>query len=139
MQILFLLGLLAGLGVAETAYMIHRRITNQKLACPINHRESCAYVMNSKYNKLLVIHNDLAGLVFYLAVITLVILLMAKTSPHELWRLLIGLFAWSGAGISITLVYIQGKILKAWCVWCVGSAGITIMMAFLVLLNYYQF
>lgn len=139
MQILFLLGLLAGLGVAETAYMIHRRITNQKLACPLNHQASCAYVMSSKYNKLLFVHNDLAGFGFYLSVIVLVILLMAKMSPHELWRLLIGLFIWAGAGISITLLYIQGKILKAWCVWCLGSAGITIIMAFLVLLSYYQF
>jgi len=58
----FLIFILALIGIVETIYLIHQRKKQAKLVCLLG--KNCHIVLESKYNKILGIHNDIAGLFF---------------------------------------------------------------------------
>lgn len=123
---------LSAIGVAESVYLVRARLASQRPVCPIG--GNCALVLGSKYNKLFrVIHNDVAGLSLYLALLVLTALLLAKVGPADIWNTLVVGFVTAGSAMSLILIFIQARLLKAWCFWCLVSALIVFSMLIILL------
>jgi uncharacterized membrane protein len=120
MTALALIFTLAAIGVAETRYLISKRLAGSQPVCFIG--TGCGKVLESKYNKILGIHNDLLGLFFYLVIGLLLAFLVLEISVRlPLNLVLLGLLI-GGSLFSVYLTFLQSLVIKTWCFWCVGSA-----------------
>ena len=117
---------LSALGIAETIYLLGKKLKKKSPVCILG--EECGKVLDSKYNKLLFIPNEAMGLVFYLSVIMLGIFQME-------FLMKAGIF--TAAIFSAILLYLQWRVLKAWCSWCVASAVAVFLMAVIIILSYF--
>ena len=127
-----LLFTIAAIGISETAYLIQKRIAAERPVCPIG--EGCETVLNSKYNRLFFgMHNEVAGLIFYTFFAAIAALLVIGVGQIKLlitisWAML------SGATLaSLVLVYLQWRVIRAWCFWCLMSAITVGLMDILML------
>ncbi|MBI2551304.1 hypothetical protein HYV73_03075 [Candidatus Uhrbacteria bacterium] len=131
-----LLFTLAGIGLAESSYLIRKRIIAERPICPLG--GSCELVLASKYNRLFkFIHNDVLGMLFYVMVGFLAGLLQIIHSFAPTYPFFLDVLSWIVAGgtvMSLGLIYIQWRILNAWCFWCLMSAGTIFLMAYILLL-----
>ncbi|MEK7473303.1 MAG: vitamin K epoxide reductase family protein [Patescibacteria group bacterium] len=115
-----LLFTLAAIGISEVVYLIRTRRAAEQPVCLIGGQ--CAMVLTSKYNKLFGFHNDVAGLLFYIAASVLTALLVLEIGPEQLLVDVFALMLAVASLLSLLLVYIQWRVLKAWCFWCLMSA-----------------
>lgn len=131
-----LLFTLSCLGIAETVYLIRKRILLEKPFCPIG-GDNCKIVLESKYNKMFLFHNDLMGLLFYVICSIIAAFFVIGVEPLTFWqnsfKILIGL----GAIFSVFLTYLQAKVIKAWCFWCLMSAFTIWTMGVIILVTSY--
>jgi len=125
---LALLFTIAAIGISETAYLIQKRIAAEQPVCPIG--EGCETVLNSKYNRLFLgIHNEVFGFLFYVAfaVIASLLVIGVKEAAFFLipvaWAMLVGATA-----ASAFFTYLQWRVIRAWCFWCVMSAITVVLM-----------
>ena len=118
------------LGVVDTSYLIWKSRKKQPLVCPIG--EKCNAVLNSKWNKIFFIRNDVLGLLFYISVIIGAFLLFFNTNGIVKTLLTFG----SGFGFlfSVFLVFVQTRILKNYCFYCLISAFLNLLIFLNVLL-----
>lgn len=124
---------LSAIGISETAYLIRARINSQKPVCPIG--EGCVEVLTSKYSKIFLIPNDVLGLFAYIAISFLAAsLVIGFQSAHELYFVLQVLVI-AASVISIFFTYLQWRVVRVWCFWCLMS-GVTIwLMAIIIIFN----
>lgn len=120
MNFIFLILILDIIGVGVTVYLIRMRQAGEKPVCPIGN--DCHKVLASEYNRLFFVHNDLLGLFFYLASIVFSVMLLNHFGPENMLTLLFGCMLASGAALSVLFVYVQWRVIRAWCFWCVFSA-----------------
>lgn len=123
---------LAIIGIAETAYLIRKKLAKSAPVCIIG--QECNKVLESKYNKFLGIPNEVLGLFFYVAVSLLAAFLVIGMGPILWWKRLAEILIFSAAVMSLGLVYIQWRIIKAWCSWCLISAITVFLMAIIILI-----
>ncbi|KKU85330.1 MAG: hypothetical protein A2667_00355 [Candidatus Wildermuthbacteria bacterium RIFCSPHIGHO2_01_FULL_47_27] len=132
-----LLFTIAAIGISETSYLIQKRRAGVRPVCVIG--EDCAKVLESKYNSLLGIPNDVLGFLFYAAVIVLNGSLVIDGALVRPWLQVIEIFLkiviLGGMGMSLSLFYLQWRVIKAWCFWCLMSAITTFLMGFIVLIT----
>jgi uncharacterized membrane protein len=135
MSSIALLFTLAAIGIAETRYLLHKRLAEEHPVCPIGGR--CELVLNSDYNKTFGIHNDLLGLGFYVftLVSTAVGFLDIGTREFHQTLVFVMLYALLGASaMSLYFVYLQSVVIRAWCTWCLLSTT-TIFLMLLISLS----
>jgi len=128
-----LLFTLSAIGIAETAYLIRKRKENDKPVCPIG--GGCSTVLESKYNTLFGVHHDLLGLLFYVAFAAVTALLVIGIQPLNVWNLAATVMVCGALVMSVALVFIQWRIVKAWCFWCLMSAATVAGMAIILSAN----
>lgn len=116
---------LACIGLLETSYLIHMRRKEEKPICPIGN--DCHVVLSSKYNRLMGVHNDVLGFTFYLAAAVLSLQTNAILVRGFAAMLIFG------SVFSLGLVFIQWRLVKAWCFWCLMSSCTIWTMTFLYL------
>ena len=133
MTALAILFTMASLGLSETAYLIRKRKASELPVCPIG--EDCVVVLNSRYNKFLGVHNEYLGFVFYAVVSLIAVLLVVGVGPRDLMAYFAKIMIFGASFASLLLLYIQWRVLKAWCFWCVMSAITIFVMALVVLTN----
>ena len=121
------------IGISETSYLIKKRFLSERPICPIG--ENCSLVLESKYSKFLNIHNDVLGLLFYITCSVISAFIVIGVSPINTWLFLFKILLFFGSVISIFLTYIQFKIIKAWCFWCLMSAATIWLMQFIIILD----
>lgn len=131
MSALALLFTMAALGVSETAYLIRKRKTFQLPVCPIG--EDCHTVLTSKYNRLFFVHNDAAGLFFYIIISLAAAFLVIGAGPLGVLAKILIFLVFAGLAVSIFFLYLQWRVIKAWCFWCVMSALTIFVMAIVIL------
>jgi len=112
---------LAAIGIAETAYLIRERTAARKPVCPIG--GGCEIVLESKYNRIFGVHNDILGLLFYVLMCVDAGLTVIGIQPVQLWVTLAVLQVTAAAIMSLYFVYLQWRVIKAWCFWCLMSAA----------------
>ena len=124
---LIVLGLL---GIIDTSYILWKSKKKQPLVCPIG--DDCNVVLESRWNKIFFIRNDVLGLLFYIGVIVGAILLFFEMDGIVKTLLIFG----SGIGVlfSLFLVFVQAKILKKYCFYCLVSSFLTLLIFLNVLL-----
>ena len=128
-----LLFTLAAIGISETAYLIRKRRQNERPVCVLG--EDCQKVLTSKYNSLLVWKNDEAGLLFYIVAALITALIVIGVGPVTLLKSLVEFLILASVLISLILLYLQWKVIRAWCFWCVMSAFTTFLMGIIVLFS----
>ena len=129
---------MAAIGISETVYLIRTRWAEEgEVVCPIG--GGCHTVLDSKYNKLFGIHNDLLGLAFYVSAALLMSLVVMEIGPMNRFVQLVALMVLVGVAMSAYFTFLQWRIIKQWCFWCLMSAGtISIMFITLILSGTYS-
>lgn len=138
LQLMYMLAIiviaaLSLVGIGETTYLIRKRIKMERPICVIG--DSCATVLESKYSKLFLIPNDVLGLLAYMA-----ILILSAFSITNLWPspfLVLGITALVavGSAASFIFAYLQWRVIKAWCFWCLMSAFTLWAMGIVLIVN----
>ncbi len=123
-QFIATLIVLGVLGMVDTAYLIWKNSRKQPMVCPIG--DDCNVVLESKWNKTFFIRNDILGLLFYIGIIIGAILLFFDSDGIVKTILIIG----SGIAVLFSgfLVFVQAKILKNYCFYCLISSFITLLI-----------
>ncbi|HVW67202.1 MAG TPA: vitamin K epoxide reductase family protein [Candidatus Peribacteraceae bacterium] len=131
---IFLLGVI---GLGESLYLVTTRLRNEKPVCIAG--ESCHVVLRSKYSRLFgFAHNDELGVLFYICILILSALSMTAIEPGYLWMDGLRIAAALGAIMSLILTFIQWKILKNWCFWCLLSAATNWSIVALIVIQAYR-
>ncbi|MDP2672875.1 MAG: vitamin K epoxide reductase family protein [Nanoarchaeota archaeon] len=114
---------LAILGIFDSGYLLKKRVKKQPLSCPID--GNCEKVVESKWNKIFFIKNDFLGLFYYILILFLALYLFFASEKLLFLTQII-----SGASLlfSLVLVFIQAKIIKEYCFYCLISALINLLI-----------
>lgn len=131
---LALLFSLAAFGISETTYLIKQRRAQRQTFCLLG--KTCSVVLESKYNKILGIHNDLWGLIFYSTISLLTALLVIGTNYQTGLEKITETIIYLGALASLYFTYLQWRVIKAWCLWCLMSALTTFLLALISMTLY---
>ena len=126
MKLTFLL-ILAIFGIIISSYLIYsRKKYNKVLICLT---EGCNDVLDSKYSAIFSIKNDILGLIYYLIILAEYFLL-----TYLMTGLLIYFKIISGVALifSIYLFYVQARILRKYCIYCVLSAIINLFIFYII-------
>lgn len=111
------------IGIAISLYLTYTKVTSSSIAC-IN--AGCNTVQASKYSELFGIPVGVFGFGFYFVLFTLIF----KNNFAFSKILLI----W-GNLYSLYLLYLELFVIKAICVWCVGSFVVIILLSILVFMS----
>src|SRR3989344_3823590 len=87
MNSFILIFVLASIGIIEAIYLIRKRLASEKSICPIG--GDCAIVLESKYNKIFFVHNDILGLLTYIIILCMSVFLIFGIEPISWWNLII--------------------------------------------------
>lgn len=116
------------MGFANAAYLIYKHYRERKkpLVCPLNH--DCSVVTESKWSHLFGVRNEVLGMLFFVGMFVLALGLVFFPAYAALLRTVILVSAGLGVLFSGALVYLQAKIIKNYCFYCLISAGITVLV-----------
>lgn len=129
-----LLFTLAAIGISETAYLIRKRRAMERPVCFIG--EDCTKVLTSKFSRIFFfIHNDTAGFLFYIFISLITAFLVMGISPIPFWILTAKIAIFAGAALSCFFIFLQWKIIRAWCFWCLMSSFTIFTMGFIILIS----
>jgi uncharacterized membrane protein len=123
---------LSFLGIADSAYLSYTALTNTALTCNIKGLDGCNTVAQSVYSHLFGIPLALYGVVFYVLVFILSAALLFWS--HRLLRAWIAAFGAVGLIASIIFELIQVVLIKAICVYCLGSAIVSLFIFILAMM-----
>lgn len=132
MTSLALLFTLAAIGISETVYLVRARIAGKRLVCPIG--EGCTTVLTSRYSAVFFIPNDVLGLVAYIIIAIGVAFLVIGVPPIDVWQSLVIVVVGIASAMSLLLVYLQWRVIRAWCFWCLISAFTIWLMGIIIML-----
>ncbi|MBP9748251.1 MAG: vitamin K epoxide reductase family protein [Candidatus Pacebacteria bacterium] len=128
-----LLFTLASIGISETVYLIRKRIASEKPICPIGN--DCSVVLSSKYSKFFLVPNDVLGLMAYIIMAVVTAFLVIGVPGETIWFLILKVFVTIASVMSAIFTYLQWKVIKAWCFWCLMSAFTIWMMAIILIVS----
>lgn len=117
----------AFLGIGITSYLRIQHWRKKPPVCVIG--EGCEVVAESPYSQTFGIGNDILGFLFYVAVVILEVGVMNGCNSSFVIvaeRVLLG----TGASMSLYFTFLQWRVIKAWCFWCMSSAVLTWIMFF---------
>src|SRR5215469_12416086 len=122
-----LIGCLAFIGMVDALYLSIKRNAGP-IPCHVTH--GCTDVLTSKYSLIAGIPLSWFGLAFYITILSLVVFKVFEDVESPLAFPLPAVFYLTGAGlvVSALLVGIQAFILKAFCEYCLLSAGLVLTM-----------
>ena len=131
MTALALLFTLAAIGISETIYLIRKRIASEKPVCPIG--DDCLLVLSSRYSKMFLVQNDILGLLVYIVISFIAGFLVIGIEPIFLWNFALKILVAIASLISIFFTYLQWRVIRAWCFWCLMSAFTIWLMGIIIL------
>jgi uncharacterized membrane protein len=124
--------ILSFLGIADSYYLAYTAITGASLTCTIKGLEGCNVVAQSVYSHIFGIPLGVYGVVFYglMFILSALVLVVSIRFAHD---------ALAGLGIigllaSIFFLFLQFFVIKALCVYCLGSAAISLLACILCIL-----
>ncbi len=125
-NIIYIFGII---GILDTLYLIFNKIKGTNVACPFFPKEWCYKVQHSKQSKMFGIPNSVLG--FFMYVLILIFVYLYSIGSLPIWPLAIVIIF--GFLFSVYFMYVQGKVLKAYCTWCVLSfINFTVMIIALI-------
>ena len=126
-----LLFTLSSIGISETVYLIRKRIAAEKPVCPIG--DGCEVVLTSKYSKIFLLPNDVLGLIAYIIISILAAFLVIGIMPTLWWSWLIKILVGGASIVPLIFTYLQWRVIRLWCFWCLMSAFTIWLMEIIIL------
>jgi uncharacterized membrane protein len=121
----YILILLAGLGVISSSLALREHYrTYGDSPCSINDKWDCGIVNHSPYAILLGIPVADIGIAGYL--------LLALLAWRRAYRVLLAA-SLLALGFSLYLAHIEAHVLGVWCIYCVASLGVVVLITLLVM------
>ncbi len=117
-------------GLADAIYLTDMAFTGGTLVCDFEGLNGCNTVAQSAYSWVFGLPLALYGVMFYLAF--LAVLFLHQHLSARLYRKTLIILALIGVGFSTYFIYLQQFVIKALCVYCLGSALISYLLAVLV-------
>lgn len=133
MTALALIFTFSAIGISETVYLIRKRVASEKPVCPIG--GGCEIVLKSRYNKLFLIPNDVLGLLAYIVISIISAFLVIEVGPMSFWTLALQVLVATASIMSVIFTYLQWRVIRAWCFWCLMSAFTIWLMAVTMLIS----
>jgi uncharacterized membrane protein len=130
----YLMLLFALIGVADAFYDSYAIYTDQLLWCPPP-IDGCNTVASSPYARIGGVPLGYLGLVYYLCMLAIAALLALAPFSRSL-RLGALLFTAMGASLSIYFMYIQFTFIHAFCIYCLISAVLTLLLLIVALVQF---
>jgi uncharacterized membrane protein len=128
-----LLFTLAAIGISETAYLFRTRRENQRPVCIIG--SDCHQVLESRYSKTLGIRNDFLGIMFYILISVITAFLVIGVEPIAFLDKFARILIFAGVFMSLYFTFLQWRVIKVWCFWCLMSAMTIFLMGLILLVN----
>jgi len=122
----YLMMLLALVGIADAFYDSYAIYNDQPLWCPPP-IDGCNIVASSPYARIFGLPLGYFGLVYYVYMFALAFLLALDPTSRGL-RIGAVSYAAAGVGLSICFFYIQFTYIHAFCIYCVVSALLTVLL-----------
>ncbi len=125
-NVLYFMLALALIGIADAFYDSYAIYNNQQLWCPPP-IDGCNIVAHSPYARVFNVPVGYLGLVFYLYMFGLVALLAFDPRARGLrWGALV--YGAMGVSFSIYFMYIQFTFIHAFCIYCLISGVLTLLL-----------
>ncbi|MGE3074934.1 MAG: vitamin K epoxide reductase family protein [Dehalococcoidia bacterium] len=121
--------LLAALaGVAISGYLAWENSQGKSGVCTVVH--GCSTVQESKYGKILGVPVSVPGLGLYLVLAAAAVVTMLDFRGWRAYATLIGFYgALMGLAMSAYLTYLEAFVIDAWCIYCIGSALLMVVLS----------
>ncbi|MFZ2303809.1 MAG: vitamin K epoxide reductase family protein [Minisyncoccia bacterium] len=119
MDVHLIIFVLALVGVAESLYLNHERRRKRHPVCVIGH--DCGKVWDSPRSKTFGVSNEIFGIIFYATVAVVEWSIFSGSASQSM---IIGeyIILTGGTVMSAYFIYLQWRIIRAWCFWCTFSA-----------------
>jgi uncharacterized membrane protein len=114
----------AGMGVSSVS-LYHHYGTSKSSFCDFGNSFNCDMVNRSIYSSVAGIPVALIGMVGY----TVVLLLSTAYKGKAETPVLLLLASLAGLGFALYLTYVEAFVLAVWCVLCLGSFALIILIA----------
>ncbi len=113
-------------GFFDSLYLWMQHLQNKPLMCPLGH--NCTTVTRSEWGELLGVRNELLGMLYYSALfVVFCFSLLLPIYNISLSYLSFGM-ASVGLFVSAFLVYIQAAVIKNYCIYCLVSALLSVLI-----------
>jgi uncharacterized membrane protein len=114
-------------GAAIASYLVYENLQNRTGVCTITH--GCATVQKSSYGKILGVPVSVPGLALYVtlgaAAVAWLTNLRGLRDTVAVLACYLALFGFLFSGY---LTYVEGFVLDAWCIYCIGSASLMTLL-----------
>jgi uncharacterized membrane protein len=116
--------IVAVLGFTDAAYLTIEHF--QGVIPPCSIVSGCETVLTSSYSVVAGIPVSLLGALYYL-IITIGVFAYLDTKKPDILKWTLSLTI-CGLLMSLWFIFVQALILKAWCIYCLGSAATSIVL-----------
>jgi uncharacterized membrane protein len=116
--------LLAVLGIIFSSFALREHYRTEDSPCHINDVWDCGEVNHSPYAMLFGVPVAIFGIAWYLGI---AVLALRRAYRLVLAATLVGL------AFSLYLAHIEKDVIRAWCIYCVGSLGVISIMTLMAL------
>ncbi|MCR4312154.1 MAG: hypothetical protein NUV56_02605, partial [Candidatus Uhrbacteria bacterium] len=123
---------LAAIGMAETSYLIKQRRSGEHAVCVIG--KGCSDVLESKYNQFFGLYNDVLGFIFYCVMAGISASVVIGLYSSALLSKLAFLALAGATLMTLRFIYLQWRVIRVWCFWCLMSALVIGLMDLIVIL-----
>lgn len=114
-------------GAAIASYLAYENLQSRSGVCTITH--GCATVQKSAYGKILGVPVSVPGLGLYIALGAAAVGWLANfRGLRDTFSVLACYGALFGFLFSGYLTYVEGFVLDAWCIYCIGSASLMTLL-----------
>ena len=122
----------AGICVALFIYLSKRY--DRPLVCPLN--SDCEKVVRSRWSVTFGIQNEILGIGGFLAFAAGAVCVLSGIETVWFVSVLpvLKLMAAGAFAFTLFLIYVQLRVIREWCFWCLVSAAITITIDLIILL-----
>jgi len=108
-------------GFLAASYIFYKKKTKKTLMCAMG--SNCNTVIYSKYSKFFGIPIEYLGMFYYFIIFVIYLMLISSSGALGGFVGLLVFIVTGGAFLfSLYLLFIQGFVLKQWCMWCLFSA-----------------
>lgn len=122
--------LLSFFGIADTTYLTQHALSGTPTVCSINGYDGCRIVAQSIYSHLFGIPLSVYGFLFYASLFILTAITIVWVSSFA--DKIIQAIAIIGVLASTIFMWIQATIIHAFCMYCIFSAVLTVLIVLVV-------
>lgn len=123
------------IGLSISIYLIAKNYKELPPVCMIGH--DCGAVLNSKYSRFLGLKMETYGFLYYISMLVLFSAKFYLTEYISQITITFGILSTIGMAVSVILTYIQIRVIKSLCTWCLFAA-FTNLLLFTVIVLYFS-